>query len=380
MVHLQKDEGFKTKLTSLSSLSSKSDSPSLEKLLADDFSFGSEAPHDYESDFTTPDALDAPKVDTLETFSKEVLSKLEEDNIPPIPNNFQLYFERLLEEKPEAFKKSILHVLNLENNSDDERRIDFEKRIKDSFKNMKNILQHVAVLYKNLTLLQNIIQKRLGDAQKAENSIVFQNILNLFLQEVSKLNAITQKQTLQLKEFYQDSAKIVNSIDSETIFDSQFGVYNRRHLLSQIDKEAKIMDQFGHSSTVLLARLPDSKIRKIPSEKALLLVTRTISRLILKTSRRSDIIAHYGGGTFALILKHSDLLSSKKACDRLVDLIQSTNIFIGETEVNLGVVIGIAKILPDRSAEETLNLALNAMEAANLAQIPYAVCREDEEN
>lgn len=381
MVHLQKDESFNTKPGAGSS--------SIGKLLSDDFSFETPTPAhsgaEYGSEeFATPEEpLDSPLGsgggDTLESFANEVLKALVRDNIPPIPDNFQLYFERLLDEKPEAFKKSTLNILDLENNSDDERRIDFEKRIKDSFKNMKNILQHVAVLYKNLNLFQNIVQKRLGDVQKTENALAFQNILSLFQQEIEKLNAITQKQTLQLKEFYQDSARIVNSIDSETIFDSQYGIYNRRYLLSQIDKEAKIMDQFGHSSTVLLARLPDSKIRKFSSEKTLLIVTRTISRLILKTSRRSDIIAYYGNGTFALMLKHSDLPSSKKACERLVELTQSTSVFIGDSEVNLGIVIGIAKILPVRSAEETLNLALNAMESANLSEIPFSVCREDEE-
>ena len=381
MVHLQKDESFNTKPGAGSS--------SIGKLLSDDFSFETPTPAhsgaEYGSEeFATPEEpLDSPLGsgggDTLESFANEVLKALVRDNIPPIPDNFQLYFERLLDEKPEAFKKSTLNILDLENNSDDERRIDFEKRIKDSFKNMKNILQHVAVLYKNLNLCQNIVQKRLGDVQKTENALAFQNILSLFQQEIEKLNAITQKQTLQLKEFYQDSARIVNSIDSETIFDSQYGIYNRRYLLSQIDKEAKIMDQFGHSSTVLLARLPDSKIRKFSSEKTLLIVTRTISRLILKTSRRSDIIAYYGNGTFALMLKHSDLPSSKKACERLVELTQSTSVFIGDSEVNLGIVIGIAKILPVRSAEETLNLALNAMESANLSEIPFSVCREDEE-
>lgn len=381
MVHLQKDESFNTKPGAGSS--------SIGKLLSDDFSFETPTPAhsgaEYGSEeFATPEEpLDSPLGsgggDTLESFANEVLKALVRDNIPPIPDNFQLYFERLLDEKPEAFKKSTLNILDLENNSDDERRIDFEKRIKDSFKNMKNILQHVAVLYKNLNLFQNIVQKRLGDVQKTENALAFQNILSLFQQEIEKLNAITQKQTLQLKEFYQDSARIVNSIDSETIFDSQYGIYNRRYLLSQIDKEAKIMDQFGHSSTVLLARLPDSKIRKFSSEKTLLIVTRTISRLILKTSRRSDIIAYYGNGTFALMLKHSDLPSSKKACERLAELTQSTSVFIGDSEVNLGIVIGIAKILPVRSAEETLNLALNAMESANLAEIPFSVCREDEE-
>ena len=35
----------------------------------------------------------------LEMYSKEVLSQLIHDNLPPTPNNFALYFDRLLEDK-----------------------------------------------------------------------------------------------------------------------------------------------------------------------------------------------------------------------------------------------------------------------------------------
>ena len=47
----------------------------------------------------------------IEVYSKEVLNALIDDNLPPTPNNFSLYFDRLLEDKSENLRKQILSML-----------------------------------------------------------------------------------------------------------------------------------------------------------------------------------------------------------------------------------------------------------------------------
>ena len=56
----------------------------------------------------------------LEIFAKEVLSALISDNLPPTPNNFSLYFDRILDDKSESLKRQIGSILELEENNDDE--------------------------------------------------------------------------------------------------------------------------------------------------------------------------------------------------------------------------------------------------------------------
>ena len=63
--------------------------------------------------------MDNPSSD-IEIYAKEVLSALISDNLPPTPNNFSLYFDRLLEDKSEHLRKQIASLLELEESNDAE--------------------------------------------------------------------------------------------------------------------------------------------------------------------------------------------------------------------------------------------------------------------
>ncbi len=109
-------------------------------------------------------------------------------------------------------------------------------------------------------------------------------------------------------------------------------------------------------------------------------MTRTIARLLMKTSRRSDVVAHYGDGVFAMILKHTDIPNAKRASERLCDLVSTSNFFLAEKEIQLKISIGIANIDAERSVEETLVCGLNAMEHAYANDSEdYSVCTKDSE-
>ncbi|MBD3799049.1 MAG: GGDEF domain-containing protein, partial [Epsilonproteobacteria bacterium] len=58
-------------------------------------------------------ALGDPASD-LEIFAKEVLTALITDNLPPTPNNFALYFDRILDEKSESLRRQIGSILEFE--------------------------------------------------------------------------------------------------------------------------------------------------------------------------------------------------------------------------------------------------------------------------
>lgn len=124
-----------------------------------------------------------------------------------------------------------------------------------------------------------------------------------------------------------------------------------------------------------MVQLSSATLSQITSEKAKGLMMRTVSRLLLKTSRRSDTVAHYGEGVFAMMLKHTDIESAKRAADRLYELVSTTNFFLGEQEIQLRIAIGIAEINPVLSIENLLACTLDAMEEANNEKkYHYVVC------
>jgi len=106
------------------------------------------------------------------------------------------------------------------------------------------------------------------------------------------------------------------------------------------------------------------EINRLKSEKQRLLIVRTIARLLLKTSRRSDIVAHYGEGVFAILLSHTDLESAKKASERLCDLVSNSNFFLSDREIQLKISIGITNITVESSVEEIVVDSMNGIEEA----------------
>jgi len=96
----------------------------------------------------------------LEAYSKEVLAALIKDGLPPTPNNFSLYFDRLLEDKSQNTKKQIISILELEESNEDENSIVLEQSLKHGFSSVKNILGVTANLYKNISLMTKILEKR----------------------------------------------------------------------------------------------------------------------------------------------------------------------------------------------------------------------------
>lgn len=310
----------------------------------------------------------------IEVYAKEVLNTLIEENLPPTPNNFSLYFDRLLENKSEVLRKQVHEMLELEENNDSEVTIELEKSLKRGFSSVKNILNTTANLYKNMSLMTKILEKRKAELAKDPDISEAIGIVSVLEGDVSKLNSILKTQSHQMKSSYDETAKIVKSIENETIFDNKFGVYNKRYLLTKIEQEIELISKFDHKSSLIMIELSKTLKESVKNEKALTLMTRTIARLLLKTSRRSDVVAYYGNGLFAMLLKYTDIPSAKKASERLCELVSNSNFFLADREIQLRISVGITDIDTKHSVEEIIVSALNGIEKAyENKNVDYAV-------
>ena len=310
----------------------------------------------------------------IEIYAKEVLHSLIADNLPPTPNNFSLYFDRLLEEKSDSLRKQIHSMLELEESNDAENSIRLEQTLKQGFTSIKGILGATANLYKNMSLMTKILDQRkkeLGNHPEVQEAV---GIIATLEGDVSKLNSILKTQSSQMKGIYDDTAKIIKKVENETIFDNQFGVYNKRYLLTKLEQEMGLVKEFNHTSSLIMIELSRDLIKSINNEKATLLMTRTIARLLLKTSRRSDIVAHYGKGVFVMLLKHTNIDSAKKASERLCDLVSNSNFFLADREIQLKISIGVTNIDAVYSVEEIIVSAMDGIEMAyTTKEIDYFV-------
>lgn len=309
----------------------------------------------------------------LERYSSLVLEQLIKDNLPPTPTNFSIYFDRLLENESQNSKNAILSILEQEENSEDERSLNLEQNLKQGFGSIKNILSLSANLYKNMSLMTKILQKRKEELDSIKKDSETSSVAVSLGNDIEKLNDILKTQGVTLKELYDDTAKTIKSVENETIFDNQYGVYNKRYVMSKIAQEIELIDKFKHKSSLIMIELSKKLRSSIKNDKAIMLMTRTISRLLLKTSRRSDIVAHYGNGVFVMLLKHTDIESAKKASERLCDLISNSTFFLADREMQLDVAIGITDITKDSSAEEVVVSSMEGVERSYDSTNHFAV-------
>jgi diguanylate cyclase (GGDEF)-like protein len=298
----------------------------------------------------------------MEFFAKEVLSTLIKDNVPPTPNNYSLYFDRLLESKDEEFKKQIHSILELEEGNDAENTIILEQSLKQGFSTIKNMLNVSATIYKNISLMTKILEKRKKELLSHPDIKGTTTIASALENDINKLNTILKKQNNSMKELYEETANVVKKVENETIFDNKYGIYNKRYLLAKIAKEIELIKEFGHESSLIMIELSKEIKQNVKNEKIIFLMTRTIARLLLKTSRRSDTVAHYGDGVFAILLKHTSVQNAQKAADRLCDLVLNSNFFLADKEIQLKIATGITKIDVNYSVEEIIVYAMEGIE------------------
>lgn len=315
-----------------------------------------------------------PSNNELEKFAATVLKIMGDENIPPTPSNYQIYFDKLLETKPTAFKRRINEFLELEISNNDENHARIEKEVKEGFLQVKNIMQVVSTVYKNLNVMQEIIKRRTSELEINSNQLAVQNIVSSLSDDLKKMFDLTTKQIDLLKEYYQKATTILQEVENQSIFDIRFGVYNRRYLLKAIRDEIKLMKNYAHPSSLILAKVKEKSLEHVLNKKDKDTVLKNIARLLLKTSRRSDIVAHFGDGAFAMVLKHTDINSAKKACDRISELVYQTSFFVGNTEVETDIELAITALDTEHSEEEFLATLLEALPRTGKKLAPYLVC------
>jgi len=301
----------------------------------------------------------------LDNFAKEVFKKMSAEKIPPLPNYYELYFETLLQDKAFDFRKEVADQLGAQGASADEQRMVIEMKLKDGFSSVKEILQNVAVIYKHLLTSIETSNKRAEEARALNNPVSIKNFAATLSADSEMFAAFVSKQASVLKDLYTKTAGIVKEIETESIFDAKYGVYNKRYVVKQIEKEQKLIAKFGHSTTLLLIALKNDVVAKIGTEKGITLVNKTMAKLFMKTSRRSDVVAYFGGGIFAMLLKHTDTKNAMRTAERLADMMGSTNFFLGDREIELNISASITAIKMDIESDMLTESAIETLKFCN---------------
>jgi len=314
------------------------------------------------SNYTVRD-LNEP-VSPLEKFAKKVFNKLIEEGIPPIPSNYALYFFNMLEDEPKEFKDQVYEILSIEEANDIEKDLELEKKLKISFKYSKEILQRTALLYKLTKQLRELLNDTLKHLSHLASPKIAEKYLTNIETKISKISATMNKELKEIKETYSKNVEIIKEIESNSMFDMVYGVYNTKYFRKMLENEIKLIKKFNHKSSLVTLKINENILKNLKREKSLVILNRSIAKILLKTSRRSDIVAHLGGGVFAMLLKHTNMFGAEKTVERLSDIIANSAVFIEGEEIEIKIVASICEIEGEKTADEIIEKSIELLNKA----------------
>jgi len=311
----------------------------------------------------------------LELFAKKVLNKLIEENIYPIPYYYSIYFFNMLEEENTEFKKSVMEIIELESNNELEEDLKFEQQLKKSFQYSKKIVKDTAMIYKLSSLLKDKNDYFLKEVDSISSPQVFKKILLNSKKNIDIINKRISQSLEKIKEVYAQNVTTLKEIEKESIFDSLYGIYNNKHFFNEVQKEIKQIKTLKHISSIIILKVKNNILNKLKSDKSKIIVNKMIAKILLKTSRRTDIVAHLGDGKFAMLLKHTDRIGAMKTSERLADMISNSSMYIEDNELEIQIVIGISELtINSEQMESIMDCIYDKLEKAEAEDALYKIC------
>ena len=309
----------------------------------------------------------------LEKFAKKVFDKIIEENVPPIPYYYKIYFFNMLDEEPTEFRKQVYELMSLEETNEVEKEIELEKNLKKTFKYTKEILQHSAILYKNSQSIKKLFEKYKEEVDHLANPKMVNKLLKNLEEKLDIINSKYEKDLSQIKKLYSKNVEILKEAGSNSIYDSTYDIYNKKFFLKELKKEVSLIDKFKHKSSLVTLKIKDKILNSLKSEKSKILINKSIAKIMQKTSRRTDIVAHIEDDIFGMLLKHTNRIGAFRTVERFADMISNSAVFLEGEEININITAGIVEVIKVEEIERLLSFALDMMDKAQKDNVLYYV-------
>ena len=313
----------------------------------------------------------------LENFARRVFDKLISDGVPPIPYYYKVYFFNELDNETNEFKKQVYELISVEESNDLEKDLEFERKLKSAFKYSKELLNHVAFIYKLNKKLKELLEIQIKEAAHITNNKALIKLINAFKNNLKLIDDRLSKEVEEIKKIYSKNVEVLKDIESNSIYDAKYGVYNKNYFLNEVKKELTLINKFHHRSSIIMVKIKDEIFNKLNTEKSKILINRSLAKIMLKTSRRTDVVAKFEENIFSMLLKHTDIIGAQKTVERLSDAISNASIFFEGEELELQIVAGVVELKENIEAETFIFKALNALKEAEKNNQLYDIAKVD---
>ncbi|RCK73731.1 MAG: GGDEF/response regulator receiver domain protein [Anaerolineae bacterium] len=165
------------------------------------------------------------------------------------------------------------------------------------------------------------------------------------------------------------NARLFQEIQRLAITDTLTGLYNRRYFFERACHEFTRSCRYHHPITLVMLDLDHFKsVNDTYGHPAGDLVLQTISRLVLQTVRKIDLVARFGGEEIILLLPETTPQAGERLAERLRQKIAATRIPVNNHSISITASFGVCggnptdcNLEPQRAIETLIELADQAL-------------------
>jgi len=323
-------------------------------------------------------------LDVADNFANKALDRMRLDEIPPVPQNFEVWYvyyanvnpklrdeinELLLsQDKISERDCQDLYEKHLNFGHDRER---FEKagsQINTTLQDVTTILQSVKTTTGQFT---GVLQETSGKLDSAQGPEDIQALLTFITKETKRMVAYNEELEGRLDQSYNvmnDLKRDMERIRREAITDGLTGLANRKAFDEQLGRLARDSKKEGKIFSLIMIDIDHFKaFNDTYGHQVGDQVLRLVAMTLINEVKGQDMAARYGGEEFAIILPDTNVNASKIVAENLRKAVEKKEVVNRATGDNLGqitVSLGVAQFYSEESPDDLVHRADKALYAS----------------
>lgn len=299
----------------------------------------------------------------LNSISKQAMEALEKDDILPLPENFEAYFAKTLsQEQDENVREKIKAMVESANH--DSRLIALEKTFNDNFATLKSVLEQLLILCKQLSSMESNTNKRLAEIAAITNPLGAQNAIKVLLNEIKGFHKQFVAQADTISRSYRDMYAKSSSTKSSAMYDTTLGIHSKSFFLHSLELECKNGKDFPRHCALVMFSPSRELGAQLVDQTKLVTTFKNIAKIVSKNIGSKDLVSYLGGGRFGMLLKNVQTQAAIDLCEEVIKKCKATNIFIGDLDLHLHIVMGGIVFDVNKTPESMLEEAKAALDEA----------------
>lgn len=309
---------------------------------------------------------ETPSTDTtqkLNSISKQAMEALEKDAILPLPENFEAYFEKTLSQEQDEHMREKIKAM-VESANHDSRLIALEKTFNDNFAMLKSVLEHLLILCKQLSAMESNTDKRLAEISSITNPLGAQNAIKVLVNELKGFHKQFVTQADIISRAYRQMYEKSSIAKSGAMYDTTLGIHSKSFFTHALELECKNGKDFPRHCAVVVFSPSKELGAQLNEQNKLVTTFKNIARIVSKNIGTKDIVSYLGGGRFGMLLKNVQEDAAIALCEEVIKKCKATNIFIGDLELHLSIVMGGIVLDVNKTPESMLQEAKKMLDEA----------------